>query len=193
MTHLLIVGAGGHGRAVAEAVLVAGTYTLAGFVDDGALELQQVWEYPVLGTTAELERCRQYAGAAIVAIGNNTVREQLQKQLTAFAFEVVTVIHPRAVVSPRAIIGPGCALMAAAVVGTEARLGAGVIVNSGAVVDHHCVIEDFGHLGTNASMAGGAVLERSAWMQAGAALGYGVKVEAGAVLAPGTALPRVER
>lgn len=189
MTRLLIVGAGGHGRSVAEAVLEAGTYTLAGFVDDGALALRQVWEYSVLGTTAELESCRRHAAAAIVAIGNNMAREQLQKRLTALGFEMVTVIHPRAVVSPRAVIGPGCALMAAAVVGTEARLGAGVIINSGAVVDHHCVVEDFGHLGTHATMAGGTVLGRSAWMQAGAALGYGVKVEAGAVLAPGAALP----
>ena len=188
MTRLLIVGAGGHGRSVAEAVLEAGIYTLAGFVDDGAPALRQVWEYPVLGTTAELGECRRHAGAALVGIGNNMVRERLQARLTALGFEVITVIHPRAVVSPRAVIGPGCALMASAIVGTEARLGAGVIVNNGAVVDHHCVVEDFGHLGTNTTMAGGTMLGRSAWMQAGAALGYGVKVEAGAVLAPGAAL-----
>ena len=42
MTRLLIVGAGGHGRSVAEAVLEAGIYTLAGFVDDGAPALRQV-------------------------------------------------------------------------------------------------------------------------------------------------------
>jgi len=189
MMRLLIVGAGGHGRSVAEAVLEASTFTLAGFVDDGAPALRQVWGYSVLATTAELESCRRHADAAIVAIGNNQARERLQAQLTALGFQVATVIHPRAIVSPRALIGPGCALMAAAVVGTEARLGAGVIVNSGAVVDHHCVVEDFGHLGTNATMAGGTLLGRSAWMQAGAALGYGVKVEAGAVLAPGAALP----
>ena len=81
----------------------------------------------------------------------------------------------------------GHAVMAGAVVGTEARLGQGVIVNCGATVDHHCTVEDFGHLGVNACMAGGAVLGRGAWMQAGAALGYGVHVRADSVLVPGEA------
>jgi UDP-3-O-[3-hydroxymyristoyl] glucosamine N-acyltransferase len=76
--------------------------------------------------------------------------------------------------------------MAGAIVGTEARLGMGSIVNCGAVVDHHATVEDFGHLGVSASMAGGTVLVRGAWMQAGSALGYGVEVAAGEVLLPGT-------
>ena len=78
--------------------------------------------------------------------------------------------------------------MAGAIVGTEARLGSGVIVNCGAVVDHHAQVHDYGHLGVNACMAGGAVLGRSAWMQAGSALGYGVKVADGDVLQPGVAM-----
>ena len=78
--------------------------------------------------------------------------------------------------------------MAGATVGTEAQLGKGVIVNSGAVVDHHCRVDDFGHLGVHAAMAGGSVLGRGAWMQAGSALGYGVNIGAGVVLAPGEAI-----
>ena len=72
--------------------------------------------------------------------------------------------------------------------GTEARLGMGSIVNCGAVVDHHAIVEDFAHLGVKASMAGGTVLGRGAWMQARAALGYGVTVPAGVTLAPGEAV-----
>ena len=79
-------------------------------------------------------------------------------------------------------------IMAGAIVGTEARLGLGSIVKCGAVVDHHATVEEFGHLGVNASMVGGTVLGRGAWMQAGAALGYGVKVPAGVTLALGEAV-----
>ena len=188
MKTLLIVGAGGHGRSVAEAALAAGEYKLMGFVDDAAPNLRQVWEWPVFGSTADLVSCRQHADAAIVAIGNNRLREELHCRLAAAGFELVTVIHPKAMVSPRAVIGAGSAIMAGAIVGTEAELGAGVIVNAAAVVDHHCRVEDFGHLGVKAGMAGGSVLGRSAWMQAGSVLGYGVKVEPGEVLEPGKAL-----
>ncbi|WP_236748673.1 NeuD/PglB/VioB family sugar acetyltransferase [Acidovorax carolinensis] len=179
MKRLLIVGAGGHGRSVAEAVLAAGKYELVGFVDDAVPDLQQVWNLPVFGATADLASYRGYADAAIVAIGNNRLREDLQQRLYAAGFELATVVHPQAIVSPRAVVGAGCAIMAGAIVGTEAQLGAGVIVNCGAVVDHHCRVEDFGHLGVNAAMAGGSVLGRGAWMQAGSFLGYGVSVGAG--------------
>ena len=188
MKRLLIVGAGGHGRSVAEAVLAAGNYKVVGFVDDAAPALEQVWALPVFGATADLDRYREHADAAIVAIGNNRLREALQHTLYAAGFELATVVHSHAMVSPRAVIGPGCAIMAAAIVNTEVHLAAGVIVNCGAVVDHHCRVEDFGHLGVNAAMAGGSVLGRGAWMQAGSVLGYGAMVEAGRVLEPGEAV-----
>lgn len=189
---LLIVGAGGHGRSVAEAVLAAGVYQLAGFLDDAFPGVGRVWDWPVFGPTAELANSLQHADAAIVAIGNNGLREDLHQRLYAAGFELATVIHPRAIVSPRACIGLGSAIMAGAIIGTEARLGAGVIVNCGAVVDHDCRVHDFGHLGVNAAMAGGSVLGRGAWMQAGSVLGFGAMVEAGVVLAPGEAVSKTK-
>lgn len=184
---LLVIGAGGHGRSVAEAVLMSGDYELAGFVDDGWEKLPEVWGYPVFGGIDSLAAHRRHADLAIVAIGNNAVRERLQGRLRELGFVLATIVHPRALVSPRAVLGAGCTVMAGAVVGTEARLGQGVIVNSGATVDHHCTVEDFGHLGVNACMAGGSVLGREVWMQAGSALGYGVTVPPAAVLMPGEA------
>lgn len=184
---LLVVGAGGHGRSVAESVLLSARFKLAGFVDDSWQTLPVIWGYPLLGGMDSLASLRPLADVAIVAIGNNVLRRQLQENLISLGFELATVIHPTALVSPSAVIGSGCAVMAGAIVGTEARLGSGVIVNCGAIVDHHCVVEDYGHLGVNAAMAGGAMLGSAAWMQAGALLGYGVNVSPGTVLKPGEA------
>ena len=80
--------------------------------------------------------------------------------------------------------------MAGAIVGAEAEIGDGVIVNTGAVVDHHCCVGDFGHLGVNASMAGGSVLGSTAWMQAGSTLGNGAELAAGEILLAGKAVVR---
>lgn len=185
MRRLIVVGAGGHGRSVAEAALASGEFELAGFLDDAFPSLKKVWDFSVLGTTADISRSREFGEAAIVGIGNNDLREAIFAQLLAAGFELATVLHPKAVVSPSAGLGVGCTIMAGAIIGTEAQLGKGVIVNCGAVVDHHCLIEDFGHLGVHAAMAGGSLLGRGAWMQAGSAVGCGVKIGAGVVLAPG--------
>jgi sugar O-acyltransferase (sialic acid O-acetyltransferase NeuD family) len=186
MVRSIVVGAGGHGRAVAEIVRRSEDHELVGFVDDAASGT--VLGSSVLGpTTTALETYRDLAEGAIVAIGDNRRREELQLQFEQAGFRLITVVHPRAVVSPSARIGAGCALMAGAIVGTEAILEEGVILNCGAVVDHHCRVEGFGHLGTNAAMAGGSVLGRGAWMQAGSSLGYRVRVAAADVLLPGEA------
>lgn len=179
---LLIVGAGGHGRSVAEIVAVSDAWRFVGFVDDTVPRSAPGSAWPVIGATGELAACRSVAEFAIVAIGNNAVRERLQHQLIDLGFTIASAIHRSAIVAPSARVGIGCAVMAGTVIGTEATLGDGVIVNSGAVVDHHCNVQDYAHLGTNACMAGGSVLGRGAWMQAGSALGYGVQVPAGTVL-----------
>ena len=182
---VIVIGAGGHGRSVAEAILLLGRDELIGFVDDGADPNAKVWTYPILGRTDSLHTLRALADTVVVAIGNNAVREKLHARVRDIGFELLNVIHPAAFVSPTATLGAGCAVMAGAVVGTEAKLGEGVIVNCGATVDHHCRVDAFGHLGVNACMAGGSVLGHRAWMQAGAALGYGVKIAADTVLEPG--------
>lgn len=186
---LLIIGAGGHGRSVAEAALLGHDYALTAFLDDTAKPQQHhLWGCPVWGTTAILADCRGRIDAVIVAIGNNALREALHRHVHAQGLALATVAHPAAIVSPTATIGQGSAIMAGAIVGTGAQLGEGVIVNCGAVVDHDCVVESFGHLGVNAGMAGGSVLGRSAWMPVGSVLAYGVKVPAGRVLRAGEAI-----
>ncbi len=186
---LLIVGAGGHGRSVAEAVLISGVFDLVGFCDDGAFACgSEIWGIPVLGPAMEFCNYLEVASHAVVAIGNNSLRQKLFGQIHEAGFALASVVHPSAVVSPRAHLGEGVAVLAGAIVGTEAVLGRGVIVNCGAVVDHHAKVQDFGHLGVNACMAGGSVLGALAWMQAGSAIGYGVVIKPGIVLKPGVAL-----
>lgn len=181
---LLIVGAGGHGRSLAETAELSGQFEVVGFLDDSMPTGESALGHLVLGSVADMAQNISVCDQAIVAIGNNAVREKLTQQLSNIGFALATVLHPRAIVSPSAMVGRGSTVMAGAIVGTEARLGIGAIVNCGAIVDHQATVEDFGHLGVNASMAGGTVLGHGAWLQAGAALGYGVVVKAGAVIAP---------
>lgn len=193
-TKLLIIGAGGHGRSVAEAAELSRAFEVVGFLDDALPVGKAVLNGAVLGAISDLSNVesldsyRALCDRAIVAVGNNTVREKLTLQLVDAGLPMATVIHPGAFVSPSAEVGTGSAVMAGAILGTEAFLGLCAIVNCGAVVDHHAQVEDFGHLGVNASMAGGTRLGRGAWMQAGAVLGYGVEIPAGVSLSPGEAV-----
>lgn len=173
MARLLVVGAGGYGRAVAEAAMAGSGHTLAGFVDDRWPDLPSIWGMPVVGRLADLAALRSRADAVALAIGDGRARQSAFELALAVGFELASIVHPRAVVSPSAVLGRGLTIMAGAIVGTEARVDDGALINAGAVVDHHAHIGAFAHLGVGSCMGGGAVLEPGARLPAGGSLAAG--------------------
>jgi sugar O-acyltransferase (sialic acid O-acetyltransferase NeuD family) len=173
---VLILGAGGFGRAVADALGMAGGLVVAGFLDDRGGDLGRVLGLPVLGRIADLPQLRVRCDRLVVAIGDNHRRAELAAWVLEHELALQTVVHPRATVSTHAVLGDGAMVMAGAVVGTEVRLGRCAIVNAGAVVDHHAQVGDCAHLGVGALMAGGSRLGHRAWLQEGAVLRAGQQV-----------------
>ncbi|MGE0330137.1 MAG: NeuD/PglB/VioB family sugar acetyltransferase [Ramlibacter sp.] len=177
MTHatassLLLFGAGGHARVVADAVLCQGAWSVLAASDR---DPQKCSGELLPGIElVDLPRALVLEAALHVAIGNNAAREL---ESAALGMQrLVTVTHRDASVAPTAVLRPGCFVAARAVVAPLARLGTGVIVNHGAVVDHDAVVGDFTHVAPGA-MLGGAVR-----------LGKRVLVGAGAVVLPGIAV-----
>jgi len=177
----LILGSGGHGRSVADAIRAQGD-DVVGFLDDSRPADELVAGVPVLGPLRlawDVKTLQCLEGASppdrfVVAIGNPDLRQRV-------------VIHPRACVSPSAQLDPGCVVLAGAVVNADARLERGVLVNSGAVVDHGAICGAYSQLGVNASMAGGARLGLLASLAAGEVIGCGEHRFAELELAPGAA------
>jgi sugar O-acyltransferase (sialic acid O-acetyltransferase NeuD family) len=173
---VLIVGAGGFGQSVADALTAQ--EAIAGFVDDRADMQSHVLGLPVLGRVCDLALLRRHHDRIVVAIGDNRLRRSLFEAALALDYRLLAVVHPRAWCSPHAHIGEGAMVMAGAVVGTAAQIGRGAIVNAAAVVDHHAKVGDFAHLGVHACMAGGALLGEGSWLQEGTVLRAGQTVAA---------------
>lgn len=164
---LAILGAGGHGRVVAEAATLAGWDEVALFDD---------YAPGFAGTGSELApRLAEFHGV-IVGIGGNLVRRGHHLHLRALGAPLATVVHPAAMVSPSARLGDGCYVGPLAVVGTGATVGDGVIVNSAAVIDHDCRICDFVHVAPGSALSGTVQLGDGVWIGTGSALREGVAV-----------------
>ena len=181
---LVIVGGGGHGRSSIEAASLSEKFEVVGVLDDTISPGTFVLNIPVLGPITSRFDFKDAFDQIFVAIGNNASREYLFRMLVDDGFDVATIIHPKAIVSPTATISAGAILMAGSIVCSKARIGFSAILNCGAIVDHDSIVEDFGHMGVNACMAGASFLGRGAWMQAGSALTQGASVPAGMVLLP---------
>ena len=150
---LVIVGAGGHGRVVADAALAQGTWPCIVATDADPAKCSGEL-LPGVQLIA-FEQAKAMDDAVFhIAVGSCAARANETAALGVA--RLATVIHPMASVSPFADVQPGVFVAAQAVVAPGARVGVSVIVNHGAVVDHDAQVGDFTHLAPHAAL-GGAV------------------------------------
>ncbi len=169
---VVIVGAGGHGRVVLDALRQAGKHTPVGFIDaDTSRAGASVGGLPVLGAINLLGKLRkQDIRGAIVAIGDNRVRQSYAEEVAQAGLELINVVHPAATVSPSVKLGKNILLAAGAVLSPEVQVEDGVIVNTGAIVDHEC------RLGAGSHVCPGVVLAGRVTVGEGALVGLGARV-----------------
>jgi sugar O-acyltransferase (sialic acid O-acetyltransferase NeuD family) len=188
MAPLLILGAGGHGKVVADAALETGNWVEVVFLDDAWPEKKVNGCWPVVGNMQELPCWRDRCKDGVVAIGDNKLRMQFQAKLAAAGFNVVSVIHPAATVSRYATLGAGSVVFAGAVINVDATIGDGAIINTSATVDHDCILGVGVHISPGAHLGGGAKVGDCSWIGIGASvihlasLGSNTIVGAGAVV-----------
>ena len=158
---VVIIGAGGHGRVIADIVSLSGDVVL-GFLDDN--DPSEFPNITILGKLTDIERFKQEA-SFIVGIGNNQLRKQIME---TFDVDWYTAIHPTAVITSDVVIGEGTAIMANAVINTGSKLGRGVIVNTAATVDHDNVLEDYVHISPGVHLGGTVHIGSETWIGIGA-------------------------
>jgi sugar O-acyltransferase (sialic acid O-acetyltransferase NeuD family) len=172
---LLIIGAGGHGRSVAEAAMLSGQFEIVGFLDDAACVGELILGYPVLGRISDFSTIHVSVDCIFIAIGDNAIRERLTIQFKHINCNFATIIHPRACISPSALIDMGSVVLSNAVIGVNAKIGQSVIVNAGSVIEHDSIIEDYAHLGIMSAVAAHSILGYASWMHPGSVLTYRTK------------------
>lgn len=171
MKDVVIVGASGHGKVVADIVLKSGDKVF-GFLDDNPKVGNFFCGFPVLGSTDDWIKVQEKS--FIIAIGNPEIRETLSQKIRA---EFYTAIHPSAQISLLDIhIEEGTTIMANAVINSGAYVGRHCIINSAAVVEHDNHISDFVHISVGAKVAGTVNIGARTWIGMGACINNNLSI-----------------
>jgi sugar O-acyltransferase (sialic acid O-acetyltransferase NeuD family) len=186
LINLVIIGAGGHAKVVAEAAQLSG-WQVIGVLDDTFGK--SVYDFPYLGTVSDMKTLRDTH--YIIAIGANQVREKMKTRLEN-TVTWATIVHPQAIVSPKVKIGAGTVIFAGAIVQPDTVIGGHVILNTGSRVDHDNTIADFVHVAPNAVLTGSVELEEGVFVGAGAIVTPGVKLRKWCTLGAGAVAIRGE-
>lgn len=162
MNRLIIIGAGGHGKVLADNALKNG-YTDICFVDDRATG--KCMDFPIVGTSGDVEKLNDGKTDFIIGIGDNAVRKKIAEK---FDVNWVTLIHPSAQIAVNASLGKGTAVMAGAVINACASVGEHCIINTRAVIEHDNTIEDYVHISPNAALGGAVRIGEQTYIGIGA-------------------------
>jgi len=189
---LLIVGASGHARVVADIARRMGSFEIAGVCNrSGTGEFEG---FPVIARDVDvptLWRLRAFDFACI-AIGDNWNRANAVELITKEEPEIAfaTLIHPRAVVAESASVGEGTVVMAGAVVNPGAVIGRHAVLNTNCSIDHDCQIGDFASVSPGAALGGNVKLGYCSFVGIGAAVNQGISMGDHTVVGAGAVVVR---
>ena len=176
MNKLIIIGASGHGKVVADIARLNG-YSDVVFLDDDET-IKECAGYPVVGKSTEAP-----AGEVFVAVGNAKIRKKLMERFKDRTHPIL--IHPSAVLAKDVKIGDGTVVMAGAVINPGAKIGKGCIVNTSSSIDHDCEVGDYSHISVGAHLSGTVIVGKDTWIGAGATVSNNVSICGGCMIGAG--------
>ncbi len=174
LKELVLLGATGHLRSIADSIISIGEYDVLHILDDNTPVGTDMCGFKVSGTFNELQKlydsgCRQ-AFVSAGSIGNYDKKKMLYELALKTGFELINIIDPTAAVAKNAVLGKNIFIGKNAVVNSYAVLGDMACVNTGAIVEHNCTVGDFANIAPGATFCGGV------------RIGYGTHIGAGSVI-----------
>jgi UDP-perosamine 4-acetyltransferase len=190
---IIVIGGGGHGRVVIDALLRSGA-TVIGVIDpDRRVAAQLPATVPWLGgddALAGYPPSRYRLANGVGGIGEPQ-RRRVFETFRQAGYAFAQVQHPAAVVAPSSVaLGEGCQIMAGAVIQPGACIGADAIINTRASIDHDCVVGDHSHVAPGAVLCGDVVVGDDTHIGAGAVVIQGVRIGRGCIIGANAAVLR---
>ncbi len=180
---LLIIGASGHGKVIADLALKMNRWQSVSFLDDNE-SIKSSMGIDVIGTSNDILSFIDDFDI-IVGIGNNTTRKEIQNILETMGASIPTFIHPNAIIGAQVEIGIGTVVMAGAIINCCTKIGKGCIINTGSTIDHDNCIGNFVHISPGVHLAGTVKIGKESWMGIGSVVSNNVNITSGCKVGAG--------
>ena len=179
MDDLVIIGGGGHGISVFEAVNSLGQFNVVGFIDNHAKAALSRFGVKYLGADDHLHKIIRSKTSAVIGLGqieSPELRIAIGEMLVKRNIPLPPIIAASATVSQLSAIGKGSVVLNKALVNANSRIGAFNIINSGAVIEHGVCTEEYVHVAPGAIILGDVNIGMGSFIGAGVIVREGVTV-----------------
>jgi acetyltransferase EpsM len=193
MDKIVIWGASGHAKVVADIIRLRGEYQIFGFIDsiDPSRRNTEFYKSIILGGEEQLERLKD-AGISrlVLGFGDGDARLKLADLIKSRGFQLLSAIHPGAIISSNVIISPGTVVAAGAIINSDSLIGENVIINTSSSVDHECVISDGAHICPGVHLGGRVRIGTGTWVGIGACVSDHVSIGNRSIIGAGSVVVR---
>lgn len=187
---LLVLGAGGNSREVAEAAQDVG-WRIVGFLDDDPGKWGSTVDgLPVIGPISMAVDSGAYCVCTLATYRHPKLRQGILEKLNVGPQRWATIIHPAAHITRSAEIGIGSVVLAGAFVGAGSKIGDHVILLQGACVSHDCAVGNYATITSGACLAGMVRVGLGAYIGMGSLVRNGLNVGSGAIVGMGAVVTR---
>ncbi len=186
MERLILIGAGGHSKSVADSIDPE-QYELVGFLD-GKKEGTH-WGLPIFGKDPkDVPDYQNYK--YFVSIGDVAARKMWFEKLREYGLETVNIIDKTALIAPSAKLGTGNFIGKYAILNADATIGDNNVINTGALVEHECIVGNHTHLSTGSVINGNVIVEDSVFFGSCAVCNGQLRIGEYAIVGSGTVVIR---
>jgi len=184
---IVIIGAGGHGRVVLDILRTNHQFEVVGFLDSNpAVHHTIVDGIKVLGDLSLIPAFSELGiGAALIAIGDNRIRQTYAQTVEKAGISLVSAIHPSACIADTAHIGKNAVICAGANICAHVTIEDSAILNTSCIIDHESHIGPASHICPGVRMAGHVVTEPAAFVGIGATVIQNITIGEAAVIGAG--------
>lgn len=182
--NLLIIGAGGHGKVVADIAIRMNKWEFVAFLDDDENKKSSMG-LDIIGNSRDTAKHMKDSDL-FVAIGDNKTRKKIQDKLEIVGASIPVLIHPSAVIGQDVKVGIGTAVMAGVVINCCSIIGKGCIMNTSASIDHDNKLGDYVHISPGVHTAGSVTIGNETWIGIGAVVSNDIKITNGCTIGAGS-------
>lgn len=186
---VVIWGAGGHGKVVADILTGLDSCNVFGFFEDEENQTDKdifLGKNVYKGFERLLEARDEGATHIIFGFGDCSARMKCISLLEETGLSSMCAIHYRATIARDVAIGEGVAVMAGAVVNPGSAIGGHSIINTGCTIDHDCSLGIAVHVGPGVHLGGRVSIGDGTWVGLGALISDGLAVGSNVVVGAGS-------
>lgn len=160
MKKLILIGAGGHAKSVADSIDVS-EYELCGFIDSNKKGTHM--GLPIFGIQPEdIPNHEEYS--YFVSIGDVRFRKIWFEKIDNQGLNIINIIDSSAIISSSVKMGIGNFVGKMVIINADVEIGNNNVINTKALIEHECKVGNNNHLSTNSVINGNVNVKDNVFM-----------------------------